>query len=650
MIPGCRAAMALLLLPGGWGVLSGAAGTLPPVPTVFQVAPGGDDRAAGTAEAPLATLSAALARTRRRGVQAGGTIIRLAGGTYRLGATIELEAADSGLPEAPLVLEGPSDGTARLTGAQVVTGLTRLTAAAYPDRVPTAARGHLWAARLDPGAWPDLPGLVATGFGRSLVPHGVECLFRGKVLPLAAWPNQGYATVARTVPGGAGPAFAVAEGARVSAWGREPDLWAHGYWNQDWRDSYEQVVSIKAREATLQLGPPGPIGGVTAGQRFRVLNALSELDQPGEWYLDRATRILYLWPPADPKEGDVELTVLPVILRMRDTRFAVVRNLTFDGARTTGVSLQGVQSVQVVRCRMVNMGGAGLDLLGRDSRVEACDIRGTGEGGIYLTGGDRQSLEPGGLVARGNRITDFNRWGRCYRPAIQLNGVGNAAESNDIREGSHAGILFYGNDHRVSCNTLSRLCLETGDAGAIYGGQDWTAQGCLIEGNCIADVWSTRAKPVVGIYLDDQLSGTTVRGNLLQRVQVGILVGGGRDTQLQGNWFEGCGTAISFDGRGLTWQKDWISNPSSPIRKNLAAVPYRGSAYRKYPGAASVLTDRPGAPIGTRAVGNRSVGAFVLELRPEAQPWITLKDNRDGGRVPAGFPGDCSSKAAQGGE
>ena len=44
--------------------------------------------------------------------------------------------------------------------------------------------------------------------------------------------------------------------------------------------------------------PPRPYGiySFRKGQRFYFLNLLEELDQPGEWFLDRKTGVLYFWP------------------------------------------------------------------------------------------------------------------------------------------------------------------------------------------------------------------------------------------------------------------------------------------------------------------------------------------------------------------
>ncbi len=46
------------------------------------------------------------------------------------------------------------------------------------------------------------------------------------------------------------------------------------------------------------------VGSVKAGARYRIENALSELDHPGEWYLDRASQTIVVWPTDEMTSQD----------------------------------------------------------------------------------------------------------------------------------------------------------------------------------------------------------------------------------------------------------------------------------------------------------------------------------------------------------
>lgn len=84
-----------------------------------------------------------------------------------------------------------------------------------------------------------------------------------------------------------------------------------------------------------------------------------------------------------------------------------------------------------------------------------------------------------------NKITNFSTFSTTYRPAVYVDGVGNYVGFNDISGGPHAGIVFYGNEHVIEYNYLSRVALETADVGAIYTARDWTAQGTVIRFNVV---------------------------------------------------------------------------------------------------------------------------------------------------------------------
>ena len=93
---------------------------------------------------------------------------------------------------------------------------------------------------------------------------------------------------------------------QLTAWAEESDLWTHGYWGWDWADTYAKVGKVTPSNATIQLSgsnlheatlrTPGLSAAKEQAVRARVgsgypikpkarvmiVNALSELDSPGE--------------------------------------------------------------------------------------------------------------------------------------------------------------------------------------------------------------------------------------------------------------------------------------------------------------------------------------------------------------------------------
>ncbi|HQH27360.1 MAG TPA: hypothetical protein PLP17_08195, partial [Oligoflexia bacterium] len=91
------------------------------------------------------------------------------------------------------------------------------------------------------------------------------------------------------------------EGDRPAQWKDARDAWVHGFWMYDWADAYLKIAAIDRENRWIATEPPEPRFGYKAGQRFRFINILEELDQPGEYYVDRESGMLYLWPPSPVK-------------------------------------------------------------------------------------------------------------------------------------------------------------------------------------------------------------------------------------------------------------------------------------------------------------------------------------------------------------
>lgn len=405
------------------------------------------------------TLTQALAMLKDPALRdAKGTLkesitIHLDAGTYRLGETLNVDAASSGSAEHPVTIEGPKDASAIISGGRAVSGFTPVTDRAVLARLPEAARSHVLQADLAKQGITDYGKQARHGYGAMNVPTALEVSYRNQPMTLARWPNQGFAKIATTPDGEKGFTFTV-QGANLAAWQSEPELLATGYWFQNWADA---TIPIKAMDLATQkftLTEPAPPYGLKIGQPVFFQNALAELDQPGEWYLDKAKGVLYFWPPQALHDNEVEVSMLEKLLVIDKASYIGISRVTFQSARGDAITVKGGQHVTIANSVIRNIGNRAAVISGQDNGLTDMLIENIGEGGVVLAGGDRQTLTPVNLYVERSTIRRFARVSRTYQPAILLNGVGNRAVGNKISDAPHTAILFSGNDHIILHNEI----------------------------------------------------------------------------------------------------------------------------------------------------------------------------------------------------
>jgi hypothetical protein len=278
------------------------------------IAPGGSDANPGTVGKPFGTLERARDAAREL-VRAGkvpkrGLTIWLNGGDYIRTNTLELTDADSGTPSAPITWRAREGQPVRLLGGRTLDRFTAVTDPAVLARLDESARGRVLQVDLRALGITDFGEMKSRGFGRATTPAHCELFFDGKPMTLARWPNEGAFEKIAGFPETAGkgddhggkigdlPGGFSYSGDRPKRWKDTSDLWVHGYWAWDWANSYERVTSLDTDSRLLKTAAPHGLYGFRKGQRFYFLNVLEELDQPGEWFLDRAKGVLYFLPPA----------------------------------------------------------------------------------------------------------------------------------------------------------------------------------------------------------------------------------------------------------------------------------------------------------------------------------------------------------------
>jgi hypothetical protein len=568
--------------------------------TDFFIAPNGSDANSGTKAKPFATLERARNAIRalkpNGQLPKGGVTVWLRTGDYVRSNALELSAADSGTPASPIVWRAYKDEPVRLLGGRKLTGFTPVSDATVLARLDKKARGQVVQLDLRAVGITDFGEMKSRGFGRPAVPAHCELFFDHRPMTLARWPNEGeFAQIAGypassdqkdehggklgELPGG----FLYA-GDRPRRWQDTSELWVHGYWAYDWANSYEKVASLDADQRLVKTAPPYGHYGFRKDQRVYFLNVLEELDQPGEWLLDRKSGILYFWPPESggSQQGKRNAaaaleTVLSLLdqplLKLTDVSHVTFREVVIEATRGNAVEIRGGSSNRIAGCLIRNTGNSGVVIEGGSAHaVVSCDVFDTGDGGVSLTGGDRQTLTPGGHFVENCHFQRLGRWSKCYVPAVAMTGVGLRASHNLIHDHPHCAILYWGNDHVMEFNEIHHIALETGDVGAIYTGRDYTFRGNKIRHNFIHHTGGV-GMGSMGVYMDDCVSGTEVFGNVFYKVHWAMFIGGGRDHRVENNLFVDCDPAVRADGRGLDKSPVWHNMVDDTMRKRLAEVP-----------------------------------------------------------------------------
>ena len=293
-----------------------------------------------------------------------------------------LTSADSGSAAAPVVYSAMPGERVRIVGGVRVKEFKKW-------------RGQILRADLRAQGITDYGEMVSRGMGRPGI-AALELFFNGRPMTLARWPNIGWAYTAAATNDKAQNQFAYV-GERASRWVNAPDAWVHGYWYYDWADHYERIASIDTDQHVIKTATPNPTYDYRAGQRWQVVNVLDELDEPGEWYLDRAAGMLYFWPPSPIASGVAEVSLLGTpLVRIEGASFLEFRDLEFELTRADGIFMHDGSHDRIEHCSIANTGNAGVVIHGGAAdAVEDSEIRATGDGGIIIDGGDRRTLTAG---------------------------------------------------------------------------------------------------------------------------------------------------------------------------------------------------------------------------------------------------------------
>jgi parallel beta-helix repeat protein len=596
----------------------------------IHVATHGDDAAIGSVDAPLATIAGARNRIRSLkqdpDYRLDAIEVLIHAGRYPQLDTMEWTEEDSGTEQAPITYRSV-DGKVVVTGGQMIDVWQPLTNADLLNRLPIAAHGKVLCAdlkqlQIQPG------NLVSRRLHQSVQPEPMELFVNNQRLPLASWPNHDWAQIQRNENPNLPRSWSLQRNIHPQDF---EHAWAHGFWTHDWQDSFEPVmVDSNSKTISLTATETNSPSSIRNGARYKLCNVLSELDIPGEWYVDTTTELLVYWPTeSSDSSAAVTASTVETLLSLYDVEHVNFEGLTIETARAMLVEIVGGSNVRFQGCTLTQAGNVAVHVFrGEQHQLIECDISCTGSSAIRIEAGDRATLTSANHCVEDCHVHRFGQHFMAGRPGISIYGVGTKLLRNYIHHGPDSAIGIHGNEHTIEQNEISHVCTQADDSGAIHLSYDPTYRGNAIRKNFVHDLGGFSKTGVIGIYLDDFASGTIVESNYLLNTVRGIAIGGGRDNRLENNVIHGALAAIQIDARGTTWSKSEIQGENSRIQQLCRQTCAESPIFAKrYPELEQMLQDQPELPKGNIVRANTFQSTIGIDLQQVSPTYVVLAGN-----------------------
>jgi len=515
-------------------------------------------------------------------------------GPYEMNASFVLNELDSGTPESPIVYRAKDGVIIGLRGSKYISEDTVMHvtpegvlqrvdgSAAKPidestlKRIDASVRNNVFLFDLFAAGITDL-GELPDGFESA--PAIPELFVDGHRKMLARWPNEGWAEIAQVVESGPAPwrnhdstglgTFEY-EGDRPSRWMTAPALWLQGYWCFDWAIETIKVGSIDTAKRQITLAKQHHYGigsGNPAPRRFMAVNLLEELDEYGEYFIDRKAGLLYYLQGAPITDSTLYISILKEpVFQLLNASYITLREFRIEETIGAGIRIQGGSHNGIVACDVRNTGLEGIVIDGGSNHtIESCDIHDIGTTAISVSGGERKTLASSNHRVLNNHIYNVSQRQRTHAYNILVGGVGVEIAHNRIHDAPHQAIMLSGNNHLIEYNEVYRIGMDSDDCGAFYMGRNPSERGTVIRYNYWHDVGSEMAHGSCAIYFDDGAGGQHVYGNVFYRAAGGrfgaVFSHGGHDNLVENNIFIECNRAMGASPwPDALWQQ-WLGEP-----------------------------------------------------------------------------------------
>lgn len=560
------------------------------------VSPSGNDQNDGTIDNPLKTVSSAkeLIKSIRkdRGLPNGGIQVYFRRGEYNVSSSIVFNRSDSGSEKAPITYRAYPGEEAKIIGSSLLPSdkFKKIENEDAINRLQPGVAEHVWELDLKEIGMQNWGSVEAVGNNNGSGVGSTTISVNGEMLSVASWPNDSYSTITGTNGG------MQIDNERSLTWKQPQYAYMYG-WSIGWYQGASRFV-VNKENGALKNQTEIENGGFGKGKRIQVINVLEELDKEGEWYVDNDTSTLYVWLPENPENSNITMSMLKDnFINLYGTEYVTFERLYFGESRGNGVYGKELTDVNFLGCSFKQIGIKAINISDSyECDIISCDVEKCGKGGISISGGDRETLTSGNNTIQNCHMREFSMQNKTYASAMTLGGVGNKALNNMINDGEHQAVGFSGNFNEIAYNEIYNIMTESDDSGAIYTGKSFVNQGNKINYNFIHDIEKGDGSENLrmGIYMDDQMCGSEIKGNLIVDCDTAMLLHGGREHNVSDNLSVNCAKGIT----AIDWYyKTQMDAEDFIMWEDLEASPYKTELWKKtFPRLINVRNDQPAEP------------------------------------------------------
>lgn len=520
----------------------------------LYISPDGCDSNAGTQDAPLATLAAALKKASR-----GDTVV-LADGVYHLTETVKIDESASGIT----VCAAPGTRPV-ISGGRTLSGWT-------------LEKDGLWSA--------SVPWMTSRENGfRQLVVNG-------ELRPRSRLPKQGFFTAATLpLPEGADWNLFCHNTLRDRIEIKEGDISPD--WNlingevifyHYWVDSHVIPRSVVTEEGRTWLELDVPLRRTPSDSIYRVENLREIISEPGEWALDYTDKKVY-YKPIDGEKMEDARAVVPFVERLMEicgARDLAFRGIAFEDSKyelphgerndlqasnvvSAAITLEYADNCTFGSCSFRHLSGFALDFLAgvRNCRITKSSLTSLGAGGVRMSipnayrpakpfaPWEYEMPAPRDRVV-GNEISDCEiaDFGRDFYSAVGvliMSAEGTKVCHNSIHDGYYTGVSVgwtWGyqpspaRDNEIDFNHIYNIGKGVlSDMGAVY--TLGVSPGTKIRNNLVHDI-DARHYGGWGLYNDEGSTGILLENNIVYNTKFSCYhMHFGRDCTVRNNIFAG---------------------------------------------------------------------------------------------------------------